>query len=163
MANVAKKEFRTQDEESPGASMAVDGTSQPDAAAGQPGIDVPVVSADNTSLTPSILNHLTIGINEVTKMLELTAKAQRHAASSEPPEAATQRPSTSRLVAVCLPDINPSVLVGHLPNLVAACNSTSSSGELRRTWLVPLPKGAEQALATAVGLKRVATIAIDVG
>lgn len=123
--------------------------------------------ASTTKTPPSILDHLTFGINEVTKLLENTAKTQRQAVSSTTVEASVSYPPSlqARLVAVCLADVNPPILIGHLPNLVAACNSTrrtTAPGLPAKTWLVPLPKGSEQSLATAMGLKRAAVIALDV-
>lgn len=109
---------------------------------------------------PSPLNHLTFGINEVAKLLEGHVHHQRR--DSLRPASSSDAPNTSssKLVAVCLADVNPPTLVGHLPSLVAACNSVKGCGST--IWLVPLPKGAEEALAAAAGLKRAAAIAIDV-
>lgn len=157
----AAKKLKVAEHNDPGTDVHVDPPSQPDGMETQPDASAPVLPADDASQTPAILSHLTVGINEVTKVLELVAKAQRSAASPGPSEVADDRITNSRLIVVCLPDINPPVLVGHLPNLVAACNSARSSGQRHKTWLVPLPKGAEQTLAAAMGLKRVATIAIE--
>ncbi|EKM48712.1 uncharacterized protein PHACADRAFT_61593, partial [Phanerochaete carnosa HHB-10118-sp] len=151
-AEVVKKKYRLEEQESSCAGMHVDTTSQS---------DTPTISADGATQPPIILDHLTIGINEVTKALEHIAKFRRRDMSSEQSDSPSVHMPTSRLVVVCLADINPPILVGHLPNLVAACNSAESSGDRHKTWLVPLAKGAEQTLAAAIGLKRVATIAID--
>jgi ribonuclease P/MRP protein subunit POP3 len=120
---------------------------------------------DAASQAPSILEHLTFGINQVTKLLESIARSRRHVVASGVSRAEEPRSGPSRLVVVCHRDINPPALIGHLPNLVAACNSSRqfpSSGNPSMVWLVQLPKGAEQTLAAVVGLKRVATIAIEV-
>ncbi|GJE99639.1 hypothetical protein PsYK624_159100 [Phanerochaete sordida] len=156
----ASKKLKTAELTSSVADIHVDLPTQPDNEASHPYGDAPAPSSDDAILPP-IHNHLTVGINEVTKSLELVAKYQRSGVPPEQPDSLAKYTQNSRLVVVCLPDINPPILVGHLPNLVAACNSIRSSGDHHKTWLVPLPKGAEQALAAAIGLKRVATIAIE--
>lgn len=107
---------------------------------------------------PSILRHITIGVNDVTKRLEMFAKSLQMC------DAAPRSPI--RVVFVCCADIDPPALVAHLPQLVATCNSIStcsgpkaaSSSSIK---LVPLPKGAEFVLAQAIGLRRAAVLAID--
>lgn len=125
-----------------------------------------VVSAPTSAPTrPSILKHVTFGINEVTKLLETSAKAQRTTITADGSGgAAVPTDVEERIVAVCRADVDPAILIGHIPNLVAACNSvkTKVPGIPRTTWLVPLPKGAEELLSKAMGLRRVACIAIDV-
>ncbi|GAA6006480.1 hypothetical protein JCM10207_004946 [Rhodosporidiobolus poonsookiae] len=94
------------------------------------------------------------------------------------------------LLFVCKPDINPPSLVAHLPTMVAAANGVgealegvlraasdegkSGKGEMEvdgaegaarpdmeRVMLVPLDAGAEQKLADALGLRRVAAIGLS--
>lgn len=65
------------------------------------------------------------------------------------------------VVLVCRSDIDPPLLVSHIPHLVAACNGAPSTID-RRVKLVTLPKGAEDTLSEAFGLRRVAVIALNV-
>ena len=110
---------------------------------------------------PSSLSYLTFGINEVTKLLEAHAQDHRQSHLLQEPGSSSPNAPSTMLVAVCLADINPPILIRHLPNLVAACNS--GKGSESTVWLVPLPKGSEDEIAAAAGLRRVAAIAIKVG
>ncbi|KAL6309211.1 hypothetical protein BKA93DRAFT_822016 [Sparassis latifolia] len=118
---------------------------------------------------PPILQHLTFGINEVTKLLEQLARSSRTiiTAGQEPSEADTQQPRRyPRLILVCRADIDPPLLIAHIPHLVSACNSArrpdNVPGHMRDDiCLVPLPKGAEFSLSEAMGLRRVSVMAID--
>ncbi|ETW86993.1 hypothetical protein HETIRDRAFT_308446 [Heterobasidion irregulare TC 32-1] len=108
---------------------------------------------------PSVLRHITVGINDVTKRLEMFARSlhQVHDTALRPP---------IRAVFVCCADIDPPALVAHLPQLIATCNSISTSSDPKAASsssikLVPLSKGAELALAKAIGLRRAAVLAID--
>ena len=65
-------------------------------------------------------------------------------------------------VFVCRSDIDPPLLVSHIPYLVAACNSAVKDSNTPHLKLVSLPKGAESKLAQETGLRRVAVLAIDV-
>ena len=65
-----------------------------------------------------------------------------------------------RVFFVCRADIDPPILIDHLPHLVSACNSSRKAPDFVK--LVPLPKGAEFTLAAAMGLRRVAVMAVDV-
>ncbi|KIP12532.1 hypothetical protein PHLGIDRAFT_124059 [Phlebiopsis gigantea 11061_1 CR5-6] len=103
------------------------------------------------------LSHFSFGINKVTKLLE--QHAQHPGGTLPSSDQVSPNTSLPKLVAVCLADINPPGLVAHLPNLVAACNSARACTS--RVWLVQLPKGAEESLAAAAGLRRVAAFAID--
>ena len=109
---------------------------------------------------PSILRHITVGINDVTKRLEMFAQSLHQVHDTAPR-------SPIRVVFVCCADIDPPALVAHLPQLVATCNSISTCSDPKAASsssikLVPLPKGAELALAKAIGLRRAAVLAIDV-
>ncbi|KAH9951032.1 hypothetical protein B0H21DRAFT_415059 [Amylocystis lapponica] len=113
---------------------------------------------------PSILQHLTFGINEVTKLLENVVRSNRQTLVAGPASEPSER--LERLVLVCRADVNPPILIGHLPHLVAACNSlrlSSDSAESSKDviWLVPLPTGAEHTLAEALGMRRASVVAID--
>lgn len=122
---------------------------------------------------PSISQHLTIGINQVTRRLEAQIKsARRRVIMSDTDPVDSQSVSSSpelpkiKVVLVCRADVDPPILIDHLPHLVAAWNSSQieslaeKSGDFMK--LVPLPKGAEFALAEAMGLRRVAVVALDV-
>ena len=150
-----KAKLQDGDERQSEPAMQVDGTDSE---------DVPQTANENATISdapqrlPSSLSYLTFGINEVTKLLEAHAQHQRRKTLPQVPGSSAPSASSSILVAACLADINPPILIGHLPNLVAACNS--GKGCEITIWLVPLPKGSEEALAAAAGLKRVAVIAI---
>ncbi|KAH7927272.1 hypothetical protein BV22DRAFT_1032022 [Leucogyrophana mollusca] len=116
----------------------------------------------------SPLRHLTIGINEVTRGLEAQIlRARQVVTVSEAPlpvvSNADDTPVTA-LVFVCRADVDPPLLVDHIPHLVAACNATcrntSAPGGLTPVKLVLLPKGSEHSLAAALGLRRVAILAV---
>ncbi|KAI0068119.1 hypothetical protein BV25DRAFT_522987 [Artomyces pyxidatus] len=115
---------------------------------------------------PVILDHLTIGINEVTKAVEQQVQRARrvnaHAGDADNPQPGAQH-SPIKYVFVCRADVNPPALIAHFPQLVAACNSTTvpPTGSNPHIKIVPLPPGAETSLAAALGLRRVAVIAID--
>jgi len=116
------------------------------------------LAEDSDTEPPAILNHLTIGINQVTKRLESHVKSSRTVVVSDKPIAAECR-SAIKIVFVCRADVDPPLLIAHLPHLVAACNTFSAFPNSIK--LVPLPKGAEASLAEALRLRRVAVIAID--
>lgn len=114
---------------------------------------------------PTILQHLIFGVNEVTRRLEAQIKSYRHIITVSDETATLSEPfsqSPIKVIFVCRADINPSILIDHIPHLVAACNAASKRS-LNFVKLVPLPKGAETTLAQAVGLRRVAVMAVDVG
>lgn len=124
-------------------------------------------SSDAALRAPAILRHISVGINEVTKRLEHQARSHRETISvSENHSDTSQSRTAISVVFVCLSDVDPPNLIAHLPQLIAACNSHSTPGssEICRPTikLVTLPKQAEFTLAEAMGLRRVATIAIDV-
>ncbi|KAG9123406.1 hypothetical protein FRC07_014979, partial [Ceratobasidium sp. 392] len=106
---------------------------------------------------PPLLKHCTFGINEVTKRLEALAKPTLTAEACP-----TSRPRL-RAVLVCRSDVDPPLLIAHLPILVATCNSSLStdSGDDKFVKLVTLPMGAEHSLAEITGLRRVAVMALD--
>ena len=126
----------------------------------------PSASAPTLVDAPDILRHITFGINEVTKKLEALAHRlhrNRLKITSEPLCAcdSAQIP-TSQIVLACTGDVNPPILVQHIPNLVAACNSARTKTDVTSTWLVPLPAGSEHILSTAAGLRRVCVLMLDV-
>jgi len=112
---------------------------------------------------PAILQHLTIGISEVTRRLEAQIRSSRQIVTiSDGTVTSSESLSQSpiKVVFVCRADLNPSKLVAHIPHLVAACNVPSAKPP-NFVKLVPLPKGAELTLAKALGIRRVAVMAVD--
>ena len=118
---------------------------------------------------PPILRSVVIGINEVTRKLEDIARSYRSTLCTDAQKATPSKPppACSNLVIACRGDVDPPLLIGHLPNLIAACNSTrqrnaTSGSRLPGTWLVPMSKGAENILAEATGLRRVSVLLVEV-
>ena len=120
---------------------------------------------------PPIIPHLIMGINRVTKRLEGQARAYRQTlggtetitdnGTSQPPPSG---PIT--VVFVCRADVDPPLLISHLPTLIASCNSSRHALKDPDLYppikLVPVPKGSESLLADATGLRRLAVLALDV-
>jgi ribonuclease P/MRP protein subunit POP3 len=113
--------------------------------------------------------HMTIGINEVTRRLELQLKSVRHSVTlTTTPHTSPILPNIPPIAAVfvCRADVNPPILLDHIPHLVAGCNSirpgSNTQGARQPLKLVVLPKGSESALAQALGLRRAAVIAVHV-
>jgi ribonuclease P/MRP protein subunit POP3 len=83
-------------------------------------ITVPPYRANGNRLRinpPSILRHIVYGINAVTKRLEFQSYNSRRPTIVIP----TLVPSnTSFYIFVCRKDVEPAVLVDHLPHLVAS-------------------------------------------
>ncbi|KAM5530745.1 hypothetical protein V8D89_015605 [Ganoderma adspersum] len=126
-----------------------------------------------TTPIPPVLLSLTVGINEVTKRLERLAASHRSHVETRSDQgdllsnATPTTPSPSRLVIACRADVDPPILLGHIPNLVATCNSArrvygTDSPQPGGTWLVPMPKGAEETLSRAMGLRRVSILLVEV-
>ncbi|KAE9398452.1 hypothetical protein BT96DRAFT_994801 [Gymnopus androsaceus JB14] len=93
---------------------------------------------------PAILAHLTTGINQVTKRLETQMRNRRGTTTDE----TASSPPNIKIVLVCRADVNPPMLIDHLPHLVAAYNSARAPDPI---ILVPLPQGAEFTLAEVLG------------
>jgi ribonuclease P/MRP protein subunit POP3 len=125
--------------------------------------DIPRLSSTTRTSTlepPKVLQHLTVGINEVTKRLEYQIQHSRIAVVTTAEDSKIASPGLGlKIVLVCRADIDPPLLIDHLPHLVAACNSAQTGDAVK---LVPLPKGAEPSLAQAIGLRRAAVVGIDV-
>ncbi|KAG7088408.1 hypothetical protein E1B28_012405 [Marasmius oreades] len=122
--------------------------------------------------TPPILSHLTVGINAVTKRLEgqLGRRKNLVKITSASDSITLQDDSLSsstlasiRVVLVCRADVNPPILIDHIPHIVAAFNSSLPSHQEKEKpiLLSPLPSGAEHTLAELLGLRRVAVLAFD--
>jgi len=164
-ANVSKKTrvvLRTSTEaDGTDGSVAPGGGTMEDASA----TEVEVKEAEDQAQRepPPVLQHLTIGINEVTRKLESQIKSSRQTVIiSDKYTVSSEHSLQSRIkvVFVCRADIDPPILVDHMPHLISACNSLRKPPDFVK--LVSLPKGAELTLAAALGLRRVAVIAVDV-
>ncbi|KAG6890008.1 hypothetical protein C0995_012968 [Termitomyces sp. Mi166 len=126
-------------------------------------MDIDNALADSNSIVlerPPVSKHLIVGINEVTKRLEQQVRIERVTQVTTLHSSANKSPSPCSLsvILVCRSDINPPILVDHLPHLVAAFNSLRPDQPVR---LVPLQTGAETRLSQAVGLRRAAVLAFD--
>lgn len=155
-----------------------DGTSDLNApsvgASSVPAEPMDIQDADQGSVIqtePPIIPHLIMGINQVTKRLEHQARAYRQTmgANNTLPDNGTSHPPPSRpisMVFVCRADVDPPLLISHLPTLIASCNSSRSALTNPQSHppikLVPIPKGSESLLADATGLRRLAVLALDV-
>ena len=113
------------------------------------------------STPPLVLGHIVYGINAVTKRLEIQSRNARRPLVFSSKESITMKEPILPLkyLFVCRADVDPPLLVDHLPHLVAACNSGGTRNTLK---IVPLPKGAELAVAQKLGIRRVTTLGVDV-
>ena len=155
-----------------------DGTSDPIATpVGTPSVPNEPMDTQDTDqevvspTVPQITPHLILGINQVTKRLEHQARAYRQTLSATKTltDNGTYEPPPSRpisIVFVCRADVDPPLLISHLPTLIASCNSSRNSLKDPESHppikLVPVPKGSESLLADATGLRRLAVLALDV-
>ncbi|KAF8633017.1 hypothetical protein AX15_001612 [Amanita polypyramis BW_CC] len=117
---------------------------------------------DSETQAKLIVNHLVVGLNAVTKRVEMQVRKRPDSKTIIKDEPATGLPdakSDLRLIFACRADVDPPLLIDHLPHLVAACNAMQE-GSVR---LASLPKGAEMTLAKALGVRRVAVIGLDTG
>ena len=106
--------------------------------------------------------HIVVGINEVTKRLEQQIRDTRNIlnlTNIDPNPRTHDALPILKVVFACRADVNPTVLVDHLPHLVAAFNSIRSSPTC---LLVPLPRGAEVTLSDALGIRRAAVVGLSV-
>ncbi|KAJ7207401.1 hypothetical protein B0H12DRAFT_1034483 [Mycena haematopus] len=110
---------------------------------------------------PAVLSHLIIGLNAVTKRLDDQVRSLRKVVSlnTDPTSESVPPPAPIKVIVVCRADVDPQILIDHLPHEVAAFNSSKPDDPIK---LIPLPAGAEATLAKAVGLRRVAAIAMDI-
>ena len=109
---------------------------------------------------PSIISHITVGINGVTKALEKEIQSSRRTVII-PSKPVNETQFLARFVFICYADLDTPAFVAHLPQLVTLCNSARS--EQHRIKVVQLPVGAQISIANALGyLKRVSVIALDV-
>ncbi|KAJ7361574.1 hypothetical protein DFH08DRAFT_931634 [Mycena albidolilacea] len=122
-----------------------------------PDVGVPSEETDPPAL-PAALSHLLIGLNAVTKRLDAQIRSLRKTVSLNP-DPTFESVTPIKVIVVCRADVDPQILIDHLPHEVAAFNSSKPDDPIK---LIPLPKGAEATLAKAVGLRRVAVIAMDI-
>jgi ribonuclease P/MRP protein subunit POP3 len=116
---------------------------------------------------PEILKHLVIGVNEVTKRLERQSKMIQQIRNTSSP-GNSDEDSLIGVIFVCKGDIDPPMLVSHLATLVASYNLDAVrtySPQMKpppHIKLIPFSKGIESSLAAAMGLRRVAVMAVNV-
>jgi len=134
-----------------------------DAAADQ---DISMVSAvevepvmDSVLGETSIARHIVYGINGVTRRLEQQVDAARLPTVFTTATSTDSPPSPLEYIFVCRADVDPPLLINHIPHLVAAFNSVRTKDCIK---LIPLPKGSEASLALALGIRRAAVVALDV-
>jgi len=109
---------------------------------------------------PLLLQHLVFGINAVTKRLENQAQQARRPVIASIPEAPLEDSKPPlQYIFVCRADVDPPLLIDHLPHIVAAYNSSRPKEHIK---LVPLPKGSELSLARTLGIRRVTVLGVDV-
>ncbi|KAK0471703.1 hypothetical protein IW261DRAFT_1511180, partial [Armillaria novae-zelandiae] len=110
--------------------------------------DPPADISDHADIPlPSpILKNLVVGINAVTKRLECQIQAASHKvviSSSSSTEESYQQPQPLKYIFVCRTDVDPPILIDHIPHLVASFNSCKPFEPIK---LIPLPKGTEATL-----------------
>ena len=126
---------------------------------------------DNSAVAavPPILKFIKFGINEVAKLLENQISRLRQCLLDKRPIEDDDAPNPLAVFA-CRWDINPPTLLAHIPHLVASVNTLASTYRANFTEappipevkLVNLPKGSENPLAEALGMRRVSVIALNV-
>jgi len=110
--------------------------------------------------TPPIISHITVGINEVTKALETEIRSSRQVVVTSDTTFDTTQPLTG-VIFICHADLDTPAIVAHLPQLIALCNSARPHGH--KIKVVPLPAGAQSAIAHALGYtRRISVMALDV-
>ncbi|KAK0208767.1 hypothetical protein DFS33DRAFT_1413965 [Desarmillaria ectypa] len=124
--------------------------------------DPPAIS-DHANIPPlsPISKHLVVGINAVTKRLECQIQAARHTVVISSPcstEKSSEPSQSLKYIFVCRSDVDPPILIDHIPHLVASFNNCKPSEPIK---LIPLPKGAEVTLAECLNIRRIAVFAFD--
>ena len=116
---------------------------------------------DSDTRVKSIVDHLVVGLNAVTKRLEEQVRKRPHSVTitKDGPTADTRAAKPDLcLVLACRADIDPPLLIDHLPHLIASCNAIQKES----VRLASLPEGAEGTLAKSLGIRRVTVIGFDV-
>lgn len=127
---------------------------------------------------PPVLDHILLGINICTKHLSsppppaVVPTTDRPLAflqpflaqaNSTPSEPASESKEYMAYLFVCLADISPPSIVGHIPQMCAAYNGRRKALGLEgAVTLVSLGAGAEAVLAAALGIRRCAVLGIKV-
>jgi len=109
----------------------------------------------------SIIDHLVVGLNAVTKRLEEQVRKRPHSVTITKDQPAAEVQKTNRdlcLVLACRADVDPPLLIDHLPHLVASCNAMQNLEPVR---IASLPEGTEGTLAKSLGIHRVTVIGLD--
>ncbi|KAL9716478.1 RNase P and RNase MRP subunit [Leucoagaricus gongylophorus] len=120
-------------------------------------------SSEESSEPPPILNSLIYGINAVTKRLEIQIENSRVKSVfkyGSKTRATGESTNPIRFLFVCRADIDPPILIDHLPHLVATYNALRQE-DFHPIVLATLPKGAETTLAQVIGVRRLAALAIS--
>ena len=109
--------------------------------------------------TPPIISHITLGINEVTKALEMEIRTNQQVVATSDTTFDTTQPLTNAIF-ICHADLDTPAIVAHLPQLIALCNSARPQGH--KIKVVLLPAGAQTSIAQALGYtRRVSVMALD--
>ncbi|KIY67208.1 hypothetical protein CYLTODRAFT_397584 [Cylindrobasidium torrendii FP15055 ss-10] len=111
---------------------------------------------------PELKSHIVVGINAVTKRLESQIQHARKrvvvsADNSDPPPPPSP-PADLKWIFVCVADVDPPILISHIPHLVASFNTAKPREPIK---LVPLPKGAEETISASLGIRRATILAFD--
>lgn len=106
--------------------------------------------------TPAILKHVVVGINEVAKRLEWQI---RSAKTVSVPAEPLPVPRSLRIVFVCRDEVDPPELIDHIAYLCAAANTARN---VDMVTVIPLPRNSESMLASALNIKRLAVVGLDV-
>ena len=102
-----------------------------------------------------------VGLNAVTKRLEEQVRKRPHSVTITKDQPTAEMQETKRdlcLVLACRADVDPPLLIDHLPHLVASCNAMQKES----VRIATLPEGAEGTLAKSLGIHRVTVIGLDV-
>lgn len=136
----------------------------------QVGEAMELIQDDSTANSvPEILKHVKFGVNEVARLLESQISRIRQHLLDKRPMEDNGIPSLLVIFA-CRWDTNPPIILAHIPHLVAAANTLASTyhanfeeaHSIPEVKLVNLPKGSENPLAEAVGVRRISVIALSV-
>ncbi|KAF7307056.1 hypothetical protein MIND_00498700 [Mycena indigotica] len=118
-----------------------------------------VVESEPAPVDSNLRKHVYIGINQVTRRLEAQLRSSRKVTvipTTEPQQSAVV---PLKLILVCRADVDPHILIEHLPQEIAAFNSTKPKELVKMLYL---PAGAEAMLAEVIGIRRLAVIGLDV-
>ncbi|KAF8347084.1 hypothetical protein F5887DRAFT_1073154 [Amanita rubescens] len=123
-------------------------------------VDSRSLPSESDTRVRSIIDHLVIGLNAVTKRLEEQVRKRPHSVTITEDQPTAEMQKTKRdlcLVLACRADVDPPLLIDHLPHLVASCNAMQKES----VRIASLPEGAEGTLAKSLGIHRVTVIGLD--